>query len=368
MKKLSMSPSPLHRGASTANLRQQKQPSSRMLSPLQRQATMARGGAGKKVSPSRRKQLHQQQQETTQSPNRRRSMENGVKYVYDIHGRFVPEDKEYEATALLRERRETLARTVSLKEDLVVETPWMGVGKVFDPEGSLVQKTREWSAEHFSKYTDEVNHREKSFWRPMTVPSTTFAVDPGDTVLPHHAIKQWPEYALMESDDVIVTIEHCSECDKHDSLCHHDEERYRNVAEALRAACVEVLKLFAVRYAVIVKPHKPTHTNPFSPGGPLAGSLQKGRNPVDDQWQLIPGFPNPTYTQSNAHEHKVMVSIFFWFDAARHTRAVIAPSHRFPRVPFSLLYFLPFVSLSLSLSISLSLSPSFQIHPLCLDV
>lgn len=127
-KKLSILPSSLHRGASTANLRQQKP--ARMMNPLQRQASMAGGGAaGKKASPSQRKQL-QQSPGLAESPNRRRPIENGVKYVYDIHGRFVPEDKEFEATELLRQRRETLIRMVSLKEDLVVETPWMGVGKV----------------------------------------------------------------------------------------------------------------------------------------------------------------------------------------------------------------------------------------------
>ena len=27
----------------------------------------------------------------------------------------------------------------------------------------------------------------------------------------------------MQQDDVIVTIEHCSDCERHELLCHHDE-------------------------------------------------------------------------------------------------------------------------------------------------
>ena len=75
-------------------------------------------------------------------------------------------------------------------------------------------------------------------------------------MLPPNAVKWFEEYGLMDTDDVIVTIEHCSECEKHELLCHHDEERYKKVAEELKTALTTALQLFAVRFAVLIKPYK----------------------------------------------------------------------------------------------------------------
>ena len=164
--------------------------------------------------------------------------------------------------------------------------------KIFDPECDLIQKTREWASQTHQWKIAESMAKERFQWAPMVLPCTTFSTDENEPVLPAHAVKYWPEYGLMEGDDVIVTIEHCSGCDKHEQLCHHDEDRYKKVAEAMRVGMIAVSKLFAIRYAVIVKPYKAEHKNPFDKGGYLCGTIAKGRDTRQDRWQLLPGMPS----------------------------------------------------------------------------
>lgn len=51
-----------------------------------------------------------------------------------------------------------------------------------------------------------------------------------DECLPMSFVRTWPEYSIIENDDVVVTIEHCWECWKHRDITHHNEEKYMEVS------------------------------------------------------------------------------------------------------------------------------------------
>ena len=67
------------------------------------------------------------------------------------------------------------------------------------------------------------------------------------------------------------------------------QDQYKQCAEDLRSSITAALKLFAVRYAVLVRPRKPEHNNMFAKGGMMCGTVTKGRNIKNDRWQLMPG-------------------------------------------------------------------------------
>ena len=104
---------------------------------------------------------------------------------------------------------------------------------------------------------------EKEPWAPMKLPASTFALDDRDEVLPREAVRQWPEFRLMEEDDVIVTIEYCTKCEEHENSTRHDEEEYLDVAEKAKTLLTELARQYAVRYAVILKPARHKHVNMF---------------------------------------------------------------------------------------------------------
>ena len=51
-----------------------------------------------------------------------------------------------------------------------------------------------------------------------------------EVCLPMNFVRTWPEYSIIENDDVVVTIEHCWECWKHRDITHHNEEKYMEVS------------------------------------------------------------------------------------------------------------------------------------------
>ena len=51
-----------------------------------------------------------------------------------------------------------------------------------------------------------------------------------DDCLPMNLIRRWPEYNIIENDDVVVTIEHCCKCWQHRDTTHHDEQKYVQVS------------------------------------------------------------------------------------------------------------------------------------------
>lgn len=65
-------------------------------------------------------------------------------------------------------------------------------------------------------------------WEPLKYPGSTFSLYE-EEVLPMTAFKQWREYSQTEPDDVLVTIEYCSDCDHHDWFVHHDSDQYLKV-------------------------------------------------------------------------------------------------------------------------------------------
>ena len=50
-----------------------------------------------------------------------------------------------------------------------------------------------------------------------------------DDCLPLSFVRTWPEYSIIENDDVVVTIEHCCKCWQHRDITHHNEEKYIEV-------------------------------------------------------------------------------------------------------------------------------------------
>lgn len=58
-------------------------------------------------------------------------------------------------------------------------------------------------------------------------------MEDGEKVLPISLFQQYPEFLLLEKDDVMVTIEHCHNCESHNWANHHIEEQYVNVSNML---------------------------------------------------------------------------------------------------------------------------------------
>lgn len=56
-------------------------------------------------------------------------------------------------------------------------------------------------------------------------------MEDGEKVLPISLFQQYPEFLLLEKDDVMVTIEHCNNCESHNWANHHIEEQYVNVSK-----------------------------------------------------------------------------------------------------------------------------------------
>ena len=81
-------------------------------------------------------------------------------------------------------------------------------------------------------HTDRKNAPRKSVFgltTAMVIDETNnYIMD--DDCLPMNLIRRWPEYNIIESDDVVVTIEHCCKCWQHRDTTHHDEKKYVEVS------------------------------------------------------------------------------------------------------------------------------------------
>ena len=69
-------------------------------------------------------------------------------------------------------------------------------------------------------------------WTPNKLPSATVPLHELEEkeALPAHLVRNWPEYSELEVGDVMVSIEHCHNCDSHEWGTHHNEEQYRQVS------------------------------------------------------------------------------------------------------------------------------------------
>ena len=58
----------------------------------------------------------------------------------------------------------------------------------------------------------------------------------------------------MEIGDVIITIEHCDQCDKHEFNTRHDESQYTKRTLILKQALNPLTLKFSIRFTTIMKP------------------------------------------------------------------------------------------------------------------
>jgi len=163
---------------------------------------------------------------------------SGIKYVYDWRGFKVPEGSQLQKP----------------KVEQVVEK---NQGPYF--KGLIIKKSEKFVESMKSMVKQESEARRNKWgrlvkWQPCGLPSSTFALNRKDKVLPLESLRMWPEYNHMKPNDVIVTIEHCCGCELHEWETRHDEKVYLKVARAVRDALAEVAAAFAVRFACLLKP------------------------------------------------------------------------------------------------------------------
>ena len=69
-------------------------------------------------------------------------------------------------------------------------------------------------------------------WAPTHLPESTFPLKRGEDVLPKDSVCVWSEYSSLSSGEVLVTIEHCAGCSKHDWITRHNESQYTSVSRS----------------------------------------------------------------------------------------------------------------------------------------
>jgi hypothetical protein len=67
-------------------------------------------------------------------------------------------------------------------------------------------------------------------------------------------VREFEEYNHISKDEYIITIEHCSNCDDHQTHTHHSEATYKNIATYLQ-------KCIIMRFPFIKVLLKPIDTN-----------------------------------------------------------------------------------------------------------
>jgi len=105
-------------------------------------------------------------------PKKPKAVVDGVQYVYDVHGRLVPQGDQFKATEELRQRRATLTSFKSQQELLALADTKSS--RVFDPDCDLIQKTREWAKKTHEWKVSERQKGERTQWAPMKLPWSTF--------------------------------------------------------------------------------------------------------------------------------------------------------------------------------------------------
>jgi hypothetical protein len=79
-------------------------------------------------------------------------------------------------------------------------------------------------------------------------------MEPKEKTLSIEYFKQFPEYLLLEKDDLMITIEYCHSCESHNWSNHHNEEQYLSVATNIQDTIEMFLKDFPTRFFCLLKP------------------------------------------------------------------------------------------------------------------
>jgi len=245
-------------------------------------------------------------------------VKDGVKMVYDRQGIICSEEeylqtiemqnkeKEVEVVKsegpffegaiieksadIVRLRRE-MREEEELREILRYKCKWKP-GKFPSTTISFTNNTRPSRASSpISSVEQRKNAQRRSVFGRNTVVGTTNAatavIDESDNYimdecLPMNFVRTWPEYSIIENDDVVVTIEHCWECWKHRDITHHNEEKYMEVAEAVRAALVETARQFEIRMYAVLKPAESMTGSSGSDEGAIMTSTTMKANPQNN--------------------------------------------------------------------------------------
>jgi hypothetical protein len=67
-------------------------------------------------------------------------------------------------------------------------------------------------------------------------------------------VKQYEEYEHIEADEYLITIEHCANCEDHQTHTHHSTDTYKNIATYLQKSII-------MRFPFIKVLLKPIDTN-----------------------------------------------------------------------------------------------------------
>ena len=166
-------------------------------------------------------------------PNLKLVDAKGEPYNYDYHGRKVSPEH------------------VKKYEKVIIEPPPIILPKsntVFN--GEIIKKTMSFIE---SKKEKEAKEKVVVFpWKPRILPGSTYSNDiNNDVLLPNTAfINCWPEYAHLEENDVMVTIEYCNQCNCHSDTLRHNEKQYENLAKKFKSAFCELFNEYTIRYGV----------------------------------------------------------------------------------------------------------------------
>lgn len=116
----------------------------------------------------------------------------------------------------------------------------------------LIEKTDQAVKKHLEEVARE--RLAQKVWSPSVYPSSTFATSKNADVLPIKAIHSWPDYEHIGPNEVLVTIEHCTNCAHHKLNTHHKEEHYIKMATAVQMCLEDAVQQFPVRFSVVLKP------------------------------------------------------------------------------------------------------------------
>ena len=183
---------------------------------------------------------------------------DGVHYCFDTNGAKIREDEylyrislEKEKESKEQELKELLRRQQEEKRQLEKEKGKKWSGLILDRTKHQMEVLEHKKLAE-EKFTDRV-------WKPLKFPTTTFSMYNNKTnrrtrSLPHSIIRHWPEYDSMEIGDVIITIEHCDNCSRHESNTRHDESHYKKRIEKVKDALHPETLKFAIRFTTLLKP------------------------------------------------------------------------------------------------------------------
>ena len=73
-------------------------------------------------------------------------------------------------------------------------------------------------------------------------------------LLPLSYFRSWPEFAFLQAHDVVITIEHCHNCHRHQFKTRHDSSKYLNLAREYRDILIRICAQFVCKLSIYLKP------------------------------------------------------------------------------------------------------------------